>query len=355
MNTITWKNRALSVVLTVIMVFSMLPLSVFAASGAVAEVDGTEYTDLIAAFDAAQGKESATVKLLANVSTNGAASSENGHPRGSYTFQNGNVTFDLNGHTLTWTPDSSADYLCVGDNGGLTVRDSGTGGKIFNGKGSALGVYAGKLTIQSGAIESDNKDALSITGGDVSITGGTIHSGGYSYDGVSISPDTNNGRTATLTVSGGAELIGGGSGSGLYVSRKSDENPVVKLSGGSYTGKNGIECNGTTVGTLLDEGCRYMLGGSEVTDTSVSTLGSGVTVEADPNAPVKYIGADGKAKTQANCTEITAETTELTDGWYAVKKDVTIDGYDAAYRQHHRQRAHRVPKVYQHNYLWLIL
>ena len=39
MNKQTWKNRALSVVLTVIMVFSMLPLSVFAADSAPGTAD----------------------------------------------------------------------------------------------------------------------------------------------------------------------------------------------------------------------------------------------------------------------------------------------------------------------------
>ena len=112
----------------------------------------------------------------------------------------------------------------------------------------------------------------------------------YFGEGVSISPDTVNNRTATLTISGGAELKGGTNGSGLYVDHVGDENPLVKLSGGTYTGgSSGINCYNTTVGTLLDENCRYMLSGSEVTDTGVAALGSGVTVEADPNAPVEYI------------------------------------------------------------------
>ena len=301
-----------------------------AEGSAVADVDGTAYTDLIAAFDAAQEKPSATVKLLADVATNGLSSRTHrgtGTGAGNYIFEQGNVTFDLNGHTLTWTKyDAYRTSLVVGDNGRLTIRDSGTGGKIYNEETQALQIYAGTLNIQSGTVVSESNKALKIIGGDVSITGGTIHSGDYSGEGVSISPDTVNNRTATLTISGDAKLIGGTNGSGLYVARESDENPLVKLSGGTYTGgSSGINCHNTTVGTLLDENCRYMLSGSEVTDTGVAALGSGVMVEADPNAPVEYIDADGNPAKHTNCTEITADTAKLTDSWYVVKENVTIN------------------------------
>ena len=299
------------------------------AAGAVAEVDGTTYSDLIAAFDEAQEKTSATVKLLADVATNGRTSSTHGdYGNGYYVFDQGNVTFDLNGHTLTWTKyDAYRTSLLVGKNGRLTVCDGGTDGKIYNENAQAINIYAGTLIIQSGTLMSKSGKALKIDGGVVSITGGTVQATNYFGEGVSISPDTVNNRTATLTISGGAELKGGTNGSGLYVDHVGDENPVVKLSGGTYTGgSNGIECNSTTVGTLLDEGCRYMLGGSDVTDTGVSTLGSGVTVEANPNAPVKYIDADGNPAKHTNCTEITTDTAKLTDSWYVVKENVTING-----------------------------
>ena len=300
-----------------------------AEGSAVADVDGTAYTDLIAAFDAAQEKPSATVKLLADVATNGRTSSTHGdYGNGYYVFDQGNVTFDLNGHTLTWTKyDAYRTSLLVGKNGRLTVCDGGTDGKIYNENTQAINIYAGTLIIQSGTLMSGSGKALKIDGGDVSITGGTIHSGDYFGEGVSISPDTVNNRTATLTISGGAELKGGTKGSGLYVDHVGDENPLVKLSGGTYTsGSSGINCSNTTVGTLLDENCRYMLSGSEVTDTGVAALGSGVTVEADPNAPVEYIDADGNPAKHTNCTEITAETAKLTDSWYVVKENVTING-----------------------------
>ena len=102
------------------------------AAGAVAEVDGTTYSDLIAAFDAAQEKTSATVKLLADVATNGRTSSTHGGTgTGNYIFEQGNVTFDLNGHTLTWTKyDAYRTSLLVGKNGRLTVCDGGTDGKF---------------------------------------------------------------------------------------------------------------------------------------------------------------------------------------------------------------------------------
>ena len=116
MNTKTWKNRALSVALTVIMVISMLPLPVFAAEGGtvanaltvmnsgtaegnVAEVTidsgTTSYTDIDAAFAAAQEADSATVKLLNDVTIN--------HAGDTYGIKlgKGSITLDLNGKTLS--------------------------------------------------------------------------------------------------------------------------------------------------------------------------------------------------------------------------------------------------------------
>ena len=179
------------------------------AAGAVAEVDGTTYSDLIAAFDEAQEKTSATVKLLADVATNGRTSSTHGdYGNGYYVFDQGNVTFDLNGHTLTWTKyDAYRTSLVVGKNGRLTVCDGGTDGKIYNENAQAINIYAGTLIIQSGTLMSESGKALKIDGGVVSITGGTIHSGDYFGEGVWINPDTVNNKTATLTISGDAKLI----------------------------------------------------------------------------------------------------------------------------------------------------
>lgn len=140
MNT-TWKTRALCVALTVIMVLSMLPLSVFATDGGAANgavriastgnvaevtIDGTTtgYTDIDAAFAAAQEADSATVTLMKNVTIS--------HTDDTYGIQleKGNITLELNGMTISqrsgiaknkFYPASTVFYLSVP--GGSTAEE----------------------------------------------------------------------------------------------------------------------------------------------------------------------------------------------------------------------------------------
>ena len=56
------------------------------------------------------------------------------------------------------------------------------------------------------------------------------------------------------------------------------------------------------------------------------TINGNTTVALRPANEYAYIDKDGNLATQANCTEITADTTTLTDGWCVVKEDVTISG-----------------------------
>lgn len=291
----------------------------------------TQYTNIDAAFAAAQAATSATVKLLADVTI-----PKNNHGD-SYgiDLESGNITLNLNGCTIQTTggasnfaPLNAVFYISGG--GSLTVQDSGTGGMIEQpNAGQAIGVSYGNLTVKSGIIKvtSDSADADSPTtqncavfvrgSGAADIQGGTLIGNRGIYIGGTLGG-------GTLNVSGGT--IHGKSSYALEVVGGS-----AALSGGSYT--TGVE-NGCsiwnadgTAATLLVNGYRFE---SKGTECAYSDDGKGVagnaTVAPRPANEYAYIDKAGKLTTQANCTEITADTAKLTDSWYVVKENVTING-----------------------------
>lgn len=303
-------------------------------------IDGTpkQYTDIVAAFDAAQQAKSATVKLLENVTIPKTADVY------SYGIQlkKGNITLDLNGHTIRTTSRESgflplyAVFYIEGSesSSSLTVQNSTGGGKIMqpNG-GQAIHVGSnGTLTVESGAIEVTSTDESSSSyittqncaiflngGGTANILGGTL----TGKQGIYV-------KNGTLNISGGT--IHGKNSYALQVAQNAvtNYNSMVTLTGGSYT--TGVE-NGCsiwnadgTAAALLASGCRFE---SEGKESAYSKDGKGVvgntTVAPRPANEYAYIGKDGTAQTQANCTEITNRTDNIsTPGWYVVKENLTI-------------------------------
>ena len=315
------KKRLLSAFMALALCLTLLPAPALAAETNVAEVtiDGktTQYTDIVAAFDAAQLEASAAVKLLENVTIPKNA----GYSYG-IRLEKGNITLDLNGCTIQTTGVASgflplyAVFYIEGSesSSSLTVQNSTGGGKIMqpNG-GQAIHVGSnGTLTVESGAIEVTSTDESSSSyittqncaiflngGGTANILGGTIH-GKNSY---------------ALQVAQNAVT---------------NYNSMVTLTGGSYT--TGVE-NGCsiwnadgTAAALLASGYRFE---SEGKESAYSKDGKGVvgntTVAPRPANEYAYIGKDGTAQTQANCTEITNRTDNIsTPGWYVVKENLTI-------------------------------
>lgn len=175
------------------------------AENAVAEVDGVNYDDIQKAFDAVKGN-GGTLTLLANCET----------PNTNEKFDiSGNYTLDLNGCTL-----KGRLYLSKTSTS-LTVKDSGTGGKIQATSGwSPLWVDGGDVTIESGtlATEKDTVQALvfgqEAACGTLTITGGSFKTGYVQI-----------GRT------GGTTVITGGAFHDLRVNGDSKR---VTLSGGTF-------------------------------------------------------------------------------------------------------------------------
>ena len=175
------------------------------AENAVAEVDGVNYDDIQKAF-AAVKKNGGTLTLLASCET----------PNTNQRFDiSGNYTLDLNGCTL-----KGQLYLSKTSTS-LTVKDSGTGGKIQATSGwSPLWVDGGDVTIESGTLATQSGDAQALVFGDndacktLTITGGSFETGYVQI-----------GRT------GGTTVITGGAFHDLRVNGDSKR---VTLSGGTF-------------------------------------------------------------------------------------------------------------------------
>ena len=351
---------------------------------AVAEVtvngSTTPYADIDAAFAAAQQADSATVKLLADVTISHDDYS-------GIALKKGNITLDLNGKTLSKsTRDDSGffarnavfwlsppgvttkdDFLAALKTPvRLTVQDNSTdgNGKIVqpNGGPAVIAPLNTILTVNGGTIENtssvdlDNDShmtpncAVQLSGGGKAvINGGTLRGmrgvavAGYitkEEEGLykehfGIEGYNNDTYGNELTVTGGN--ICATSGEALIVYEKAKK---IELSGGTFTTQSNAysiwvadtEAEGEPTikgdaSSLLASGYRYEYNGTEC---AYSEDGKGVagnaTVAPRPANEYAYIDKNGNLATQANCTEITAETWDISQGWYVVKENVTISG-----------------------------
>ena len=119
------------------------------------------------------------------------------------------VTLDLNGYTLTCGDTECDDIFSVNEHGNLTVKDSGTGGKIDGqNKNCGFCIYGGVLTLESGTITNCTTDgdggAVDISdGGKFEMSGGAITNCKVSDDSGAV--DIGNGCTFIMnsgTISG---------------------------------------------------------------------------------------------------------------------------------------------------------
>ncbi len=327
MNTkMTLEKRILSALLTVVLAFSMMPLSVFAADDSVAEVTvggtTTPYSDLARAFNAVQyASGSVTVKLLDNVDNfyTGFNKSD------GVQFNSGDVTFDLNGHYLLRynnaagiNANKKAVFYVTGS-AKLTVMDSVGGGEIMQPLSEpALIVDSGaSLTVLSGTITNTGAGyGIRIDGGTLTVEGGTIKS---AFDtGICVGG-------GTVTVTGDAKIHSEKYNALLITGESS-----VTLSGGTYTtngtNKSSILTNVGKVTDLLADGFRYADANGldiAITEDGQGTDSAHVTVS---DFGIKYIDADGAEQKCTSFTELTDAATGDLSGWYAVTGTANIEG-----------------------------
>lgn len=358
MNTnMTLEKRILSVLLTVIMVFSMVPLSVFAADGNQASVTvnktETEYATIQEAFDAAKKlTEPCTVKVLRSFK---------GSMVLGVTFtaeDNCDITLDVNGFDMynrNTRDQASASMFTFekGTNAHLTVVNTAenreTYGGIFyypNGTDISNSVFhmeGGKLTIEDvggDGIKNKTSNYDKISGSIVYLDGGDVIINGSKFG------EENNivplyVKSGNLTVNGGKFISQ--QGNALWIAEGFDGN--VSLSGGRFSSTftsskmdekgNFVQVysipsilreDGGKVDDLLAKGYVYQKNADDEKN-SESALYREISVVPEPG--VKYIAADG---TEQSCTEYT-ELTESTNGsagltgWYVVKGTVNKEGF----------------------------
>lgn len=352
----TLEKRILSVLLTVIMVFSMVPLSVFAADGNQASVTvnktETEYATIQEAFDAAKKlTEPCTVKVQRSFK---------GSMVLGVTFtaeDNCDITLDVNGFDMynrNTRDQASASMFTFekGTNAHLTVVNTAenreTYGGIFyypNGTDISNSVFhmeGGTLTIEDvggDGIKNKTSNYDKISGSIVYLDGGDVIINGSKFG------EENNivplyVKSGNLTVNGGKFISQ--QGNALWIAEGFDGN--VSLSGGRFSSTftsskmdekgNFVQVysipsilreDGGKVDDLLAKGYVYQKNADDEKN-SESALYREISVVPEPG--VKYIAADG---TEQSCTEYT-ELTESTNGsagltgWYVVKGTVNKEG-----------------------------
>ncbi len=234
-----------------------------AASGAVIELSGP-----------------VTTRISSSASTDAVIKSEK------------DITLDLNGYTWTFQTTSTsrsssgAPDLIEVSNGTLTVKDSGSGGRIvYSGSGNYTGacLYAagGKIKIESGTLSSNVSAPVYIGGGDVEITGGTFQ-------------NTKSGNAITMN-SGRLRMSGGEVASGSLTVEKKDAD--VALTGGTFAQ---IKTSDGAVKDVLGSGYSYRkssTGGTGAWITDLNQLEASaianVQVDSKPIGSVSLTAASG--------------------------------------------------------------
>lgn len=310
MNTnMTPKKRILSVLLTVIMVFSMLPIQVLGADGGAAtvitsggEVAFNVYKDAVAYANQHDGS---TIKLQSDID---APTYED---PADMPFITGNVTLDLNGKSINCVDIGSVSF----DEEGEIVKDK-AGTLTVTGSGSIglLTMYCGALTLNSGTVEElraeDFAVTVHITGGTVEslvlslrwddnatadISGGSVQKLDLGTGTVNITGGSHGSETASWGVNGGTLNISGGSFSALRLFVTSGK---IDLTGGEFeyisTDPQApfSEYQKLTMGSLLGDSCAFYSKDGSLVSADVLTL-ENVKVVADHEHTYK----DGKCTT----------------------------------------------------------
>ena len=216
------RKRMTSLLLTLVMLLSLVPAMGVTASAADDFVKVSTYEQLKTAVDIGDAK----VKLVADIDTTDDNGGAGVTVKTALTFIGDGNILDLNGHTLKLVSDTGVTFFEVLK--GLTIKDSGTGGRIDFEYGSNV-IYrttaihvapsaGAKLTVESGTLSStENGITLIKCEGNLTIKGGKIET-----------PITNSGVTPQT----------------IYTFNSYDDGCKILISGG--------EIYGTTVFTRDD-------------------------------------------------------------------------------------------------------
>ena len=332
-----FKTKLLTVLLTLCMLLSLVPMTA-ATAFAANTTTVTNETELTAALNNADCTE---IKLGSNIETTGKLYVER------------TVTLDLNGHTLSCSSENTG-IIWVRKNGNLTIKDSGTGGKI-DGQNKNCGIFikGGVLTLESGSIvncyekiiDEYSGDGAAVdleTNGQFIMNGGAIEDCRAGDDGGAIDI----GSGCTFIMNGGAikNCKATKNGGAVIVKDKAK----FEMNDGLIEGCSVTTTDGTGGGVYIANVGRFVMSGGTIKDCTryfsdyYGYIGNGVAGETFSKAEIVLKGGTFDNCGTFACTIDTHTVTFDSDGGSDVDQqeicntsaikpsDPKKDGYDFA-------------------------
>lgn len=332
-----FKTKLLTVLLTLCMLLSLVPMTAVTAFAA-NTTTVTNETELTAALNNADCTE---IKLGSNIETTGKLYVER------------TVTLDLNGHTLSCSSENTG-IIWVRKNGNLAIKDSGTGGKI-DGQEKNCGIFikGGILTLESGSIvncyekiiDEYSGDGAAVdleTNGQFIMNGGAIEDCRAGDDGGAIDI----GSGCTFIMNGGAikNCKATKNGGAVIVKDKAK----FEMNDGLIEGCSVTTTDGTGGGVYIANVGRFVMSGGTIKDCTryfsdyYGYIGNGVAGETFSKAEIVLKGGTFDNCGTFGCTIDTHTVTFDSDGGSDVDQqeicntsaikpsDPKKDGYDFA-------------------------
>lgn len=332
-----FKTKLLTVLLTLCMLLSLVPMTA-ATAFAANTTTVTNETELTAALNNADCTE---IKLGSNIETTGKLYVER------------TVTLDLNGHTLSCSSENTG-IIWVRKNGNLAIKDSGTGGKI-DGQEKNCGIFikGGVLTLESGSIvncyekiiDEYSGDGAAVdleTNGQFIMNGGAIEDCRAGDDGGAIDI----GSGCTFIMNGGAikNCKATKNGGAVIVKDKAK----FEMNDGLIEGCSVTTTDGTGGGVYIANVGRFVMSGGTIKDCTryfsdyYGYIGDGVAGETFSKAEIVLKGGTFDNCGTFACTIDTHTVTFDSDGGSDVDQqeicntsaikpsDPKKDGYDFA-------------------------
>lgn len=296
------KHRLLSMVLSLLMVLSLIPATVFAAdeSANVAKIGETEYATIAEAVGKA--KDGDTITLLNDVNLGSS----------SVRFYNledasvSNLTFDLGGHTITSSGSRTVEASrCVVVKNGTIANTSTSSTSMAVAVNFSTSDYTHSFILENATVTSTKGAGLKITTangeGTAIIKDGASISGSegiYVYG-----PTTQNANGKIELIVEGGTIVG--TSSGLRISSPSPKSPnasiIVNITGGDISGTSyGIRTSSDT--TAPDTTINITGGTISSNKTAVSHIQNGTLTISGSTV------INGKVITSTGTTEITGGT-----------------------------------------------
>ena len=172
-------HKLLSLLLTLVMLLSLVPAMGVTASAAEPEwTTVSTYGQLKDAVD----KGSAKIKLTADISSSNFVEGVGVTPATNLKFKGSGNVLDLNGYKLTLVSNMGTNFIEL-TNADLTIKDSGTNGRIDIEYRSVVGVQqailidnTGSLTVDGGTLSSSYRGIILIdSAGSITINGGRLY------------------------------------------------------------------------------------------------------------------------------------------------------------------------------------